>query len=231
MTALEIVSILQPYQEYLIRLQESEAFQHPEHSWDLTVSLSYTFITLKILRGTKDQTRKDLFIQIIFRIENNQILLSEIFHANKIDTQQLIDDIKLNKTLHEISLTFKQQQKIAFSDKILNYLLIADRISMHAVNRYAGDNYWPGNYSTIKLTSNAIVLEQVNHMNSRSLNHKENYSLRSLIFKIPLQHALPFKQSFDDVLLENMVISFSDHSSPNNREAGDAIQEQIKKEL
>lgn len=231
MIALEILHILHLYQEYLIQFIQSEAERQPQCEWDHSVSLSYTSITMKIFRITEDDTDRDLYIQIMFRIENNQILFSDIYHPGKNDIQQLIEEIKANTKLHAISFNASQVQPIDLTDEVTNYLSIADRISAHAVNIYAGDSYWPGNYSNVKLTPNRIVLEQVNHMNSRSLNHKDDYSLRDLKFKIPIQNEHDLKHSYDDAFIGNMLVSFSDRSSQNKREACDAIKEQISKEI
>lgn len=231
MTALEIVRILYPFQEYVIQLLHIEAEGQPDYEYSYSVSLSYTFITLKVFRGAKDSTDKILHIQIIFRIEHNKIVLSEIFHTDKIDVLPLTEEIKSNTLLHNISFAAPQKTDEYLSDETITYLSTADRISQHAVNMYSGDSYWPGNYSSVKLTADIIKLEQINHMNSRSTNHKDNYSLRDLIFQIPLQKTASLKQSYDDVFIGNMLVSFSDRSSQNNRAAGDAIQEQIKKEF
>ncbi|WP_018343236.1 hypothetical protein [Cytophaga aurantiaca] len=231
MTALEIVHILQPYQEYLIQLQGLEAKQQPQYEYSYSASLSYTFITLKLFRGAKDSTDKSLHIQIVFRIENNKIVFAEIFHTDKINIFPLTEEIKSNVLLHNVSFAAPQKTDKYLSDEITTSLATADRISQHGINMHSGDSYWPGNYSKINLTQDVIRLEQVNHMNSRSLNHKDDYSLRDLVFQIPIQNTVTLKQSYDDVFIGKMLISFSDRSTQNNREAGNAIQEQIKSEL
>lgn len=231
MTALEIVHILKPYNEYVIKLQNQESERQPQYEYSYDVSLSYTFLTLKVLRKTTDGTNKSVCIQITFRIENNIIVLSDFFHADSIDTAIVTEEIKSNTSLHHVLFALPEKSTTQLLNETINSLSIADRISNHAVNMHTGDNYWPGNYSSVILTADGITLEQINHMNSRSLNHKDNYSLRDLVFQIHIQPAVTFKQSFGDVLLGNMLISFSDHSSQNNRAAGDAIQEQLKKEF
>ncbi len=143
----------------------------------------------------------------------------------------MLEEIKADKNLHDNPFKATQEHTTDLAQETINYLSIADRISAHAVNMYTGDNYWPGNYSKVKLTSNRIVLEQVNHMNSRSLNHKDDYSLRDLKFQIPLQKTVVLKHSYDDIFIGNMLVSFSDRSSQNNSAAGDTIREQIKNEL
>lgn len=230
MTALEIVHILKAYKKYLIQLQAQEVQRHPEYEYSYEVSLSYTFITLKVFRKNTDSTRATLCIQITFRIENHVIGLTDFFHADKIDTLPITEKIKSNTSLHNVFFAVTETAN-QLSDETITYLDTADRISQHAVNMYHGDSYWPGNYSNVKLTADTITLEQINHMNSRSINHKDNYSLRDLVFQIPLQNTVVLKQSYDARLLGRMVVSFSDRSSQNNRAAGDGIHEQIQKEF
>ncbi len=230
MTILEILNILKPFREYLIQLHESEMKRQPGYEWEYSLSLSYTFITLKLLRGTKDDNYKDLYIEIIFRIEKNVIVFSEIHPADGINTQHLTEEIKSDKKLHTRVFKGLQEEPIVFSDEVQNYLSIADRISKNAVNMNTGDDYWPGNYSKVKYAKNTIVLEQINHMNSRSLNHKEDYCLRDLIFRIDLQNVITSESQFEAYQIGNMQILFSDRSSKNNRQAGDFILEQIKTE-
>ncbi|HEX8060935.1 MAG TPA: hypothetical protein VF473_08365, partial [Cyclobacteriaceae bacterium] len=72
--------------------------------------------------------------------------------------------------------------------------------------------YWPGNFSKILLANKYIELQQVNYMNARSLDHKDNYSLRSLVFRISLADS------------SKMITEFTDRSSQNNRICGDRIK-------
>ncbi|MEJ0031007.1 MAG: hypothetical protein WDO15_11800 [Bacteroidota bacterium] len=62
------------------------------------------------------------------------------------------------------------------------------------------------------LGPNHIELQQVNYMNARSLDHKDDYSLRSLVFRISLDGN------------QKMITEFTDRSSQNNRECGERIK-------
>ncbi len=99
-----------------------------------------------------------------------------------------------------------------FSDKINNQLTTADNIASLAINCTKGDDYRPGNFSKVLLTGKHIELQQINYMNAKSLDHKKDYSLRSLVFRIPLDEN------------QKLITEFTDRSSKNNRHCGDKIQ-------
>jgi len=99
-----------------------------------------------------------------------------------------------------------------FPEHINKHLTTADSVASLAMNCTAGDNYRPGNFSKIIYTNTHIELQQVNYMNAKSLDHKNDYSLRSLVFRIPLSEN------------SKMITEFTDRSSKNNRECGDRIQ-------
>lgn len=101
------------------------------------------------------------------------------------------------------------------SEEIRKHLTTADSIAGLAVNCAHGDNYRPGNFSEIILSNSEIELQQINHMNAKSLAHKSNYSLRSLIFRIDLENS------------KELEIDFNDRSSENNKHCGDQIKAAI----
>jgi hypothetical protein len=107
---------------------------------------------------------------------------------------------------------------------------MAESIAEQAYQCTSGDDYGPGYFSKIKLTSNGITLEQINHMNSKSLAHKQDYSLRDLEFFIPYGSQKPGKLLFEEEYIGTMRIRFSDRSSANNRNCGDRIRQQIDAE-
>lgn len=109
----------------------------------------------------------------------------------------------------------KNDHQFILPDEIIKQLATADSIASLAVNCTTGDGYEPGNFSKIILSNSEIELQQINHMNAKSLAHKKNYSLRSLIFKIDLKNPKELK------------IDFSDHSSENNKHCGDQIKAAI----
>jgi hypothetical protein len=119
----------------------------------------------------------------------------------------------------EIQISFKYKQadskQLPWGDDILKQIDAADNIAGLALNCTKGDEYWPGNFSKVILAANHIELQQVNYMNARSSDHKDDYSLRSLVFRIPL--------SGD----EKMITEFTDRSSLNNRQCGERIKAAI----
>lgn len=228
MTTLEILRILQPYQAYLIQLQKVEMDRQPEYEWSYSISLNYQMVHLKILRNTDTDPYKQLYTQIRFKIENEIISFESFFCEEPIGNETIINVIKLDSNLHGLAFKINPDCLHTFSDEVIESLSIADRISQHAVNRNTGDSYWPGNYSIIDILPTCIMLTQVNHMNSRSLNHKNDYSLRNLLFRIPLEQNVKIEATFGDVTIGNMLVNFSDRSSANNLSVGDDIMEAIK---
>jgi hypothetical protein len=97
-------------------------------------------------------------------------------------------------------------------DHVYKNLSTADSIANLASNCTMGDDYSPGNFSKVILSKSHIELQQVNYMNAKSLDHKNNYSLRSLVFRIPLDER------------SKMITEFTDRSSENNRHCGERIQ-------
>jgi hypothetical protein len=115
-----------------------------------------------------------------------------------------------------------------FTETVALQLRTADRIASLVAHCAAGDDYRPGHFSKVRLAGDHILLSQINHMNSRSLSHKENYSLRNLEFFIPLTTA--FKTNFrHDYRSGDMLIRFEDDSSNNNRRCGDRLRAELEK--
>lgn len=116
-------------------------------------------------------------------------------------------------------------------ENIERYLIVAESIARSAQHCAKGDDYRPGYFSEIIVTPEGITLQQINHMNSRSPDHKKDYSLRNLEFFIPLKPSSPGTRSLlPDDHIGIMRISFSDGSSPNNRACGEKILEKIAEE-
>lgn len=143
--------------------------------------------------------------------------------------QQLETSIRNNKALTDFRWSVAGAHAIQSEMIVTRCLEAADAIAKCAVNCAHGDDYRPGCYSSVLVTDAEIVLSQINHMNAKSLKHKHDYCLRNLVFTIPLtkQDAMV---KLADHQLGPMLISFSDHSSANNRRCGEAIMEQIKLE-
>jgi hypothetical protein len=121
--------------------------------------------------------------------------------------------------------------QVPYTPSLDTYLAIAGSIAACAYLCAAGDDYWPGYFSEITVQSEGITLRQVNHMNSKSSNHKNDYSLRDLQFFIPSKQSVRQKPLvMDEDYIGTMRISFSDRSSQNNKKCGDRILQKIREE-
>jgi hypothetical protein len=120
------------------------------------------------------------------------------------------------------------------ADDLDKYLTIAESIASTTYLCSAGDDYWPGFFSEININAERIILQQVNHMNSRSIDHKKNYTLRDLQFEIPLLNRPVTQKSsigWEEHHIGTMHIRFSDRSSQSNKTCGDRIREKIEEEM
>lgn len=204
MTSLEILGNLQAYAQIAALL-----LTHENAHLKASVSSSYDFVTLS-LKNPKDQ----LYCQFKFQVSGATAKLTE---------SHCPDSVRVPEPP-------KWDPKLAgrFSTEVASYLKAADEIAAVAVNRASGDSYRPGFYSNVTLTDEAITLEQINHMNAKSTDHKENYSLRNLEFQIPLG-TKEVKAGFSDHMLGRMRVKFRDSSSKNNQVIGNDILEKLLK--
>lgn len=188
MKSQDIVSLLEVYKKKIIQAIGSDNV--------ISITSAYSFIFI--------QTSE---YHIQFQIGNGSAKLSELYP----------DNASLKSKIESGSWpTFDSKiEKSIFSNEIIQQLATADDIASKALNCASGDSYEPGNFSKIILTDETIELQQVNHMNAKSLDHKTNYSLRSLIFKIDLKNG------------SELEIHFRDSSSPNNKNCGDEIEKAI----
>lgn len=187
------------------------------------LSNSFQFITLelRIVIEQADSISEALFCRISFQLQHEVGMLKDMYcddHTAMPIMEGLIKDF------HDQHWQENPTEKFSFTDDILQYLRIADDIARQVHNCAAGDHYSPGNFSRISMEDGKIILSQVNHMNSKSLAHKENYSLRSLEFIIPTASR---KISMYDYKIGDMLINFSDRSSANNKQCGEKILKRI----
>ena len=181
-----------------------------------TVSLSYSQLKFSVYLD-------DLYFQYIHQDAEQHWYYHD---ASKIEQLK-----KHFESLEADSVGEAVPSAITFTEALANYLSIAESIASLAYLSAAGDDYHPGYFSEIIIEHDRVTLKQVNHMNSRSLDHKQNYSLRDLEFFIPLQpFATPGPLHMDEVYIGDMRIHFSDRSSANNRTCGDEIQRKIEHE-
>jgi hypothetical protein len=211
------------YQHEQPYLQKTEDFSMLTKS----VRNEYTFITIELTLRTTKSDYENLYCKLSFVLEKESARLSELYCADKSRTQIIETIVRQHKGVHEARWQANPPNEAGYDIAIGNYLSIADRIAEKAMHCAAGDHYQPGAFSCFQVTDERIVLTQNNHMNAKSLNHKQNYSLHNLEFIIPLKDTTVLRTTSDSYKVGLMLINFSDRSSSNNKVCGDAIKAQI----
>jgi hypothetical protein len=186
-----------------------------------SVSLSYSQLRFNVYKD------KDLYFQYTFyKEESSSTTPPDCYFDNSTKTEALkkhFEPLLADSTTHAVS------GKIEYTETLNEYLTTAESIASEAYLCAAGDDYRPGYFSEIMVDEQGVTLEQINHMNAKSLSHKQNYSLRDLQFFIPFIQATEQKViRFEEDYIGIMRIHFSDRSSENNKLYGDKIREKIK---
>lgn len=214
MTCLEIISKLLVYQLQLINALNLD--KHPELAID--VSGEYSYITIDIMRSGEQ------FAQVRFELNDEAGILSNLYCQDNTSNEWISGKIKLETWPGWRSPSIDD---LPYSDEVMQSLQTADSIAVLTSNCARGDNYRPGNFSKIAVNSQRIELQQINHMNARSLDHKHDYSLRNLVFTIPFEPGQVKKKLFQEYQVGNMIIEFSDNSSENNKPCGQKVMEAL----
>lgn len=239
MKTIHILQNLTIFQTLLDELhrKETERLQHMPGFVQLVKSISnqYSFITLRLgLRTESASDRSEysekIYCQISFEISGNTVVFKELYHENADDKEALTMAILNDDSVNRIAWQTSFENAFYHSEETMRYLSIADEIAAAAYNCTSGDDYYPGYFSEIQRSDGMLKLSQVNHMNSRSLQHKNNYSLRKLEFFIPLSEHTEEKP-FYDYEIGKMKLYFKDSSSANNKKCGDAIVAKIEEAL
>ena len=131
-------------------------------------------------------------------------------------------------TAEVTGLPWSTNQRDNYSKEIIDYLIMADSIAGQSYLCSSGDDYYPGCFSTIEIGEDSILLQQTNHHNARSIDHKQNYTMRKLEITIPLKS--PYHDRDCDHKIGKMLINFSDRSSKQNKTCGDKILKMIEEE-
>ena len=240
MKAIDILSNLKPYTNLLneILTCEKPILQNKKDftTTSVCVRSQYGFITLELhylSTNTNNQAKatKTLYCEIKFeKTLENKMVVSSLYCEDNSRTKTIEKLIKNDTIITTVLWEEKPKTDFYLNKEITQYILIADSIANLSQNCASGDNYQPGNFSEISIDNEFIILSQVNHMNAKSLKHKNNYSIRNLVFTIPLTDKGK-KISFFDQQIGSMVVEFSDNSSENNKPCGNAIKEKIKQEI
>lgn len=223
-SAANILHALAPFQQVLQELHVQE-HSHLEKKGNTTlqknIKLAYSFITLTLMNDG------DVYLKITFELKQDLAVPGEVYVADASRKSLLENSIRNHAALKNFRWSAAADNEYKNDTVITRCLAIADAIAGTVVNCARGDDYLPGCYSSIEISEEKIVLRQINRMNSKSLDHKNDYSLRDLEFTIPLAPVAP---RFNDHQIGPMLISFSDHSSANNRACGERIEKQIELE-
>lgn len=177
----------------------------------------------------KESKSDQLYCKITYVLENSTAVFKDLYCADASRRQQLENFAKNELAIHQ-PIWSSRPNTNSVDDRVIKYLSAADKIAENAINCSSGDNYQPGAFSKIQLNDNCIILQQTNHMNAKSLDHKNDYSLRDLQFTIPLNGSKLITAQYDDQFIGDMAVNFSDRSSQNNKRCGDAIQNAIDHE-
>lgn len=187
----------------------------------LDVVSQYSFIIIDINKSG------DPFGQLRFEITDESGKVVSVYCEDRVLQSELNDKIQIENWPGWTSPT---PIDVSYSHQVLEALETADSISTLTVNCARGDNYRPGNFSKISVTSDRIKLEQINHMNAKSLSHKHDYCLRNLVFTIPLQSNLnKHERDVGKYQVGIMMIEFWDRSSENNRACGEKVTAALEK--
>ncbi len=219
---------------YLTELLEKE---HHELSLSKEIAFEYTFAIIELIDKEKGEVYLSARISTHFDIlevwcaDKNKQKESERFIRNFIN--QHLTDKKEGGIRHQ-----SKWLDLCESEKVKNKLAIADKIAQTGHYCTSGDDYSPGFYNRILITEAGIELSQENRWNATSLD-RENYCLRKLLFFIPFgvlkeEDILTFRKNADGEAtdkVDDLLIFFEDHSSPNYKECGQKIFAAIKEEV
>jgi hypothetical protein len=195
----EILTVLITYRDRIIELLE---LNHQEDTI-ITTASEYSFITITITQNNNPS------IIMRFELTDNSAKIESIYSDDK--TIETRTKTKVGSTTWPGFKTITSVQ-VPLPNNIIEQLESADNIASLVVNCATGDDYRPGNFSKIILAGKHIELQQINYMNAKSLDHKNDYSLRSLVFRIAL------------IGDSKMITEFADRSSVNNRQCGERIK-------
>ncbi|MEJ1238394.1 hypothetical protein WBG78_09705 [Chryseolinea sp. T2] len=190
------------------------------HGLEIDVTSEYAFITIKVINGGQP------FAQIRFQLTDEAGKPVSIFCDSNAVQKELSDKIEgENWPGWQSSATIKTK----FPEQVLQAMDSADSIAALVTNCTRGDEYSPGNFSKISASNKRIKLEQINYMNSRSLSHKDNYSLRQLVFTINFDPGSVNELRRGEYRIGIMKVEFSDRSSANNRTCGDKVIAELER--
>lgn len=196
--------------------------------FEWSFSLRYTFLSYNIdlITPYGDDDGPLQFYRWKWNMDESHSSAPEIHCPDK--DVELLTRNHIHPVSYSTYRTVPVTMEAAFTEEVMKYIKIAEEIGKQAYQCNSGDNYYPGYFSEILLSRQGIVLSQINRWNSRSVDHKEDYTMRELRFSIPYAEVQISDGQIDQEYIGRMRIEFSDRSSKNNRWCGDLIREKIK---
>jgi len=230
-----LIELVNGLADYVLLLTELEEREHkifidshePMPLFIKSVSLSYSTITLVLKIEVADTKVLSTYLLCKFSLDGQSVSSPDVYCERKdrvIDIENYI--LQNAPTCYPPVIIANNRM---YDKETQDYLMIADEIARQAYLCSRGDDYYPGNFSEILIEKDQIKLKQINHFNSRSRDHKDDYHLRDLEFCIPFALIEPVRK-YDDEQIGRMLIYFSDRSSKNNKSCGDRIREKINTE-
>jgi len=206
-------TIINNLHTYLLILNEIESQEQAHlhaigksaYSFHRSVTLRYNELTLILDLKLPEEKFSQPYFECSLKIENQNLLLHH-FNCENRDREKSIKALILQNLPAEFP---SEDRSVSFGKEIADYLNIADEIAKPGYQYSSGDDYYPGYYSEVAIEDSLIILKQVNHWNSRSINHKDNYHLRDLEFYIPIGSG-ESKSFFQSEKIGKMTIVLSD---------------------
>lgn len=192
----------------------------PQPGVVVEVSNEYSFITVVIRESGKQ------FAHVRFEVAENSAKLCEVYCEDRSAEEDITNRIATGNWPGWQSPLVVE---LPYSREVIQSLQTADEIAVLTVNCAVGDNYHPGSFSKVSVNDWCIELQQINRMHARSLDHKNNYSMRDLVFTIPFERDAVIAKRLGAYQVGSMVVEFSDNSSANNRGCGRSVVEALEK--
>ena len=230
-TCVNIINNLYDYLTLLKHLESialrNERIANSDFQMVHAVSIEYNTITLSL--HTKNQTDRydTLYFKALFHMQKDLGTCKEIYCVNTAVENEL--NAHISNAVPDAAMPWDDNKQDNYSKEIIDYLRIADRIANAGHLCSAGDDYSPGFFSKIIASDTALILKQINRHNSRSIDHKQDYHMRELEIIIPTNGNFD-KRRHGSYYIGNMIVDFSDQSSPKNKTCGDRILKKIAEE-
>ncbi|MEP6736816.1 MAG: hypothetical protein ABJA70_14935 [Chryseolinea sp.] len=224
--SLDLIEYLVIQQERFSVIKSHLAASGMKFEWRCSLRCTFMTYHIDLIASQGDGAEPLQFYRWNWNMDESQSADPEIHCLDK--------DLELLTRNHAHPVSYNTYRKVPvvleqlFTEEVMDSVKIADDIAKQCYQSNSGDHYFPGYFSEILLSRHGIVLSQINKWNSRSIDHKNDYTMRALQFTIPYDEVQIQNLEFEEENIGRMRIKFSDLSSNNNRWCGDLIREKIK---